>query len=242
LPVVIVSKRLVEKWVSGRSPIGARLDVLGQARTIVGVVGDVRTFHLNVSPSPTIYLPYAQHPSQSVAFVLRAAGDHATAVATAKTELRAIDRSQAIRGGSSIEQLMARSLGGFDLTSIVSMVLAAVALGLAAVGLYSVVSYSVARRTREIGIRLALGASPGRVTREVVVDGVRLALAGGVPGFLLAMAVGKLLSSKLHRVSAMDPLILGGASGLILLTVLLASYLPARRAARVDPVLATRTE
>jgi len=201
----------------------------------------VRNFHLNVSPAPTIYLPYGQHPSQSVAFVLRAGGGQAAVVAMAKAELRAIDRDQVIRGGSSLEQLIARSLGGFNLTTVVVGLLAAVAFGLAAMGLYAVIAYSVARRTREIGIRLALGAGPGRVSREVVGQGLRLALAGSLPGLLLAIAVGKLLSSKLHGVSALDPAILTGASMLVLAMVLLASYLPARRAARVDPAITTRT-
>jgi putative ABC transport system permease protein len=241
LPVAIVNGRLVEKWFAGRSPIGAHVEVFGQVRTIVGVVGDVRNFHLNVSPAPTIYLPYEQHPSQSVAFVLRTDGDQAAVVAMAKAELRAIDRDQVIRGGNSFEQLIARSLGGFNLTTVVVGLLAAVAFGLAAMGLYAVIAYSVARRTREIGIRLALGAGPGRVSREVVGQGLRLALAGSLPGLLLAIAVGKLLSSKLHGVSALDPAILTGASMLVLAMVLLASYLPARRAARVDPAITTRT-
>ena len=241
LPVAIVNSRLVEKWFAGRSPIGSHLEVLGQTRTIVGVAGDVRNFHLNVSPAPTIYLPYEQHPSQSVAFVLRGSGDRAALVSMAKAELRAIDRDQVVRGGSSFEQLIARSLGGFNLTMILVGLLAAVALGLASMGLYAVIAYSVARRTREIGIRLALGAGPGRVSREVVGQGLRLALAGGVPGLLLAIALGKLLSSKLHGVSALDPVILAGAGTLVLAMVLLASYVPARRAARVDPAVATRT-
>ena len=241
LPVAIVNSRLVEKWFAGRSPIGAHLEVFGQSRTIVGVVGDVRNFHLNVSPAPTIYLPYDQRPSQSVAFVLRGGGDRAAIVAMAKAELRAIDRDQVIRGGSSFEQLIARSLGGFNLTTAVVGLLAAVAFGLAAMGLYAVIAYSVARRTREIGIRLALGAGPGRVSREVVGQGLRLALAGGVPGLLLAIALGKLLSSRLHGVSALDPVILASAVALVLAMVVLASYVPARRAARVDPAITTRT-
>jgi putative ABC transport system permease protein len=242
LPVAVVNERAVGKWFDGQSPVGSRIVLFDEVRTVVGVVGNVRNFHLNVDPAPSIYLPYDQRPSQSVGFVLRAREDPPAAVAAARAELLVIDGSQVVRGGASYQSLIARSLGGFNMTGAVVGVLAAVALGLAAVGLYAVVAYSVARRTREIGIRVALGASPGRVAREVLGQGLRLALAGGVPGLLLSLASGKLLSSRMRGVSAVDPWILCGACAVVLGMVAAGSYIPARRAARVDPALAARTE
>jgi len=141
-----------------------------------------------------------------------------------------------------LTDVIAETLGGFNMTSVVVALLAILALGLSAVGIYSVVAYSVSRRTREIGIRTALGASPGRLVRDVVVEGAGMSAAGAVPGLLLSVAVGKILSSKLHRVSALDPLVLAGACAVVVGTVLLASYVPARRAARVSPLVATRCE
>jgi putative ABC transport system permease protein len=242
LPVAVVNERTVGKWFGAQSPVGSRIVLFDEIRTVVGVVADVRNFHLNVDPAPSIYLPYDQRPSQSVGFVLRAGEEPPAAVATARAELLALDSSQVIRGGESYESLIARSLGGFAMTGAVVGVLASVALGLAAVGLYAVVAYSVARRTREIGIRVALGASPGRVAREVLGQGLRLALAGGVPGLLLSLAIGKLLSSRMRGVSAVDPWILCGACAVVLGMVAAGSYIPAHRAARVDPALAARTE
>jgi putative ABC transport system permease protein len=242
LPVAIVNERVVDKWFNGRQPLGSRIVLFDEVRTIVGVAGDVRTFHLNVMPAPTVYLPYDQRPSQAAAFVLRTGADRAAMVAGVKTDLQAIDRDQVIRGGSSFEELIASSLGSFDMISVVVGLLAAVALGLAAIGLYSVIAYSVARRTREIGIRVTLGAGPGRITRDVVAQGLRLALAGIVPGLLLSLAVGRLLSFRLHGVSALDLRILGSVCVLVLAVVVAACYLPARRAARVEPAIAARTE
>jgi putative ABC transport system permease protein len=242
LPVAVVNERAVGKWFGAQSPVGSRIVLFDEVWTVVGVVGDVRNFHLNVDPAPSIYLPYDQRPSQSVGFVLRAREDPPAAVAAARAELLAIDGSQVVRGGASYQSLIARSLGGFNMTGAVAGVLAAVALGLAAVGLYAVVAYSVARRTREIGIRVALGASPGWVAREVLGQGLRLALAGGVPGLLLSLAIGRLLSSRMRGVSAVDLWILCGACAVVLGMVAAGSYIPARRAARVDPALAARTE
>jgi cell division protein FtsX len=243
LPVAIVNERLVQRWLAGRSPIGLRITVGSETRTIVGVAGDVRNFHLNVNPAPTLYVPYDQRPTPSVAFVLRSAGpDQAGTVRAATTGLAAIDRTLVVRGGRPFREVIAESLGGFDMTSVIVSILGIVSLGLAAIGIYSAVAFSVARRTREIGVRVALGASPGQLARGVVGEGVRIAAAGAIPGLLLSLAVGKALSAQLHRVSAVDPLVLGVATSVVLLTVVAASYLPARRAVRVDPMVATRGE
>jgi putative ABC transport system permease protein len=242
LPVAVVDGKTAEKWFAGHDPIGARVRVFGEVRTVVGVVGNVRAFHLNVPPAPTVYLPFGQRPSAAVAFVLRTSGDAASAVALAKRELAAVDRTQVVRGGDAYPALIARSLGGFNMSTALAAILATVALAVAAVGLYSVMSYWVVRRTRETAIRMALGASPQRIVREILARGLRLTAAGGATGIMLALAVGKLLSFRMRGVDAFDPAVLGGTVLAVLMVAALASYLPARRAAALDPMGAIRTE
>ena len=244
LPTAVVSRGLVAQWMPGVDPIGTRVQVDGVWRTIVGVAGDVRTFHLNVAPRPTIYLPYAQRPSQSFWLVLRTAGtgDQLALASEARREIGAIDAEQPVRGGDWATSLLKWSLGGFDLTALLVGVLAAVAVGLAALGIYGVIAFSVARQTREIGIRVAVGAGPREVIRQVMREALAIAVWGGLPGLLLGLGAGKLLSFRLERVSPFDPGLLALVVGLVTATVLAASWGPARRAARVDPVTATKTE
>jgi putative ABC transport system permease protein len=244
LPTVVVSQGLVERWMPGADPVGARLVVEGVPRTVVGVVGDVRTFHLNVAPRPAIYLPYAQRPTLTCWFFLRTAGsrDQVALAAEARREIRALDPEQPVRGGDWATSLVKRSMGGFDTSGLLVSVLAALAAGLAALGIYGVVAFSVARRTRELGIRMALGASPRTVVHQVMGEGIRIAAWASVPGVLLALAAGSLLASKLQGVSPFDPGLLVVVAALVIGTVVAASWGPARRAGRVDPVNATRTE
>lgn len=244
LPTAVVSQRFVERWMAGRDPIGSRVQVDSVWRTIVGVAADVHTFHLNVAAGPTVYVPYSQRPVPAFWLALRTigGGDQLALATEARREIAAIDPEQPVRGGDWAAGLVARSMGGFDLTGLLVGVLAALAAGLAALGIHGVVAFSVARRTREMGVRIALGAAPGRVVRQVVGEAVRMALGGAVPGLLLALAAGQLLASKLQRVSPFDPALLAAVCLLVLATVVAAAWSPARRAARVDPVRATRTE
>jgi len=242
LPVAIVDEKTVEKWFGQKDPIGARVRIVGDVRAVVGVVGSVRAFHLNVAPAPIVYLPYGQRPSAAVAFVLRTGTDASGAVALARRELAAVDRDQVVRGGDAYAALIARSLGGFNLSSALAVVLAAIALAVSAVGLYSVMSFWVVRRTRETAIRIALGASPRRVVAEIVARGLRLTAGGATVGFMLALVVGKLLSFRLRQVQAFDPVLLGAVLLIVLAVAVIASILPARRAAALDPMAAIRTE
>jgi predicted permease len=241
LPTAVVSQGFTDRWLKGIDPIGARIHLSGTSRTIVGVVGDVRTFHLNVAPRPTVYVPYTQRPSASLWVVLRTADvDQASLMAAARREIHSLDSEQPVRGGEWASTLIERSLGGFDMTGLLVAVLAVVATGLAALGIYGVVAFSVARRTRELGIRISLGATPAQVATLVMGEAMKTAAWGAAPGLLLALGAGRLLASKLHRVSAFDPVLLAGVGLAVAATVLLASWRPARQAARVDPVLAMR--
>jgi ABC-type antimicrobial peptide transport system permease subunit len=189
-----------------------------------------------------VYLPYDQAPSRSLALFLRRTDDAALSVATARRVLQAVDPDQAVRGGDAYTALIERSLGGFDITVLLVVVIALAATSLAALGLYSVVAFWVACRRRETAIRVAIGASPARVTREIVKGGLRLAAGGAVAGLLLSLAVGKLLSFRLRGVDAFDPVILAGTCLLVTVVVGMASYMPARSAARADPKLAMAEE
>jgi putative ABC transport system permease protein len=242
-PVAVVSEGLVKRWMGSGSPVGSRLLVDGQWRTVVGVAADVRNFHVNVRPAPAIYVPYAQRPVATTVLIVRAAsGDGLALAPEVRSALGAMDRDLPVRQARSLPAAIEESLGGFDLTRLLIGALSVAALLLAAMGLYTVVSYSVALRTREFGVRTALGAAPGQLQRQVVFEGFRRSLFGALPGLALAVMVGRLLASKLHAVSATNPVVLGGVAVLTVVTVVLASWAPARRAARVDPAVATRAE
>jgi len=243
LPVAIVSQALVGRCFGGADPVGARLQVDGAWRTIVGVAGDVRNFHLNVAPVPAIYVPFAQRPQASLAVMMRTrAADPVPLASIVKGEVHAMDAEQPVRGTRSMRELVTVSLGGFKMTSALVGVLAAVALGLAAIGIYGVIAFSVGARTREIGIRVALGATPGQVIGLVLRGSGMLAAAGGVPGLLAALAVGRLLSSKLTGVSPFEPLVFVVVVLTVVTVVVVASWMPARRAVRIQPAIATRVE
>ena len=244
LPTAVVSQSFVNRWLPGADPIGARLQVEGVWRTIVGVAADVHTFHLNVTPRPTVYVPYGQRPVASFWLVLRSTRGHdPVALATeARRAVEAIDPNQPVRGGEWADALVARSMGGFDLSGLLVGVLAALAAGLASLGIYGVVAFSVARRTRETGVRMALGAAPRRVVAEVTGEALRVALGGAVPGLLIALGAGQLLASTLRGVSPFDPALLAAVCLLVLVTVAAAAWGPARRAAQIDPASATRSE
>jgi putative ABC transport system permease protein len=243
LPVAIVSEGLVKRWMGGTLPVGSRVLLDGEWRTIVGVASDVRNFHVNVAPAPAIYVPYSQRPVPGIVLVARATAGGGLALAPAVKEMiRAIDRDVPLRQARALPAAMEESLGGFDLTRVIVAALAAAALLLAAMGLYAVVSYSVARRTREFGVRMALGAGAGRLRRQVVAEGLRQSAFGALPGLVLAAMVGRLLSFRMHGISAADPVLFAGVAVLVTVVVAIASWVPARRASRIDPVVATRTE
>jgi predicted permease len=243
LPVAIVSEGLARRWLADGSPVGTRLLVEDEWRTIVGVAADVRNFHMNVAPAPAIYVPYSQRPVTTTVIVSRIAdGDPLAFAGAIRRELRSIDPDVPIRTPRLLRDAIEQSMGGFDMTRLLVAALAGAALLLAAVGIYGVIACSVIRRTREIGIRIALGAGPRRIERQVLREALHIGLLGGLPGLALALATGRLLSAKLHGVRAADPVILASVIGLVTATVLLASWLPARRAARVAPAVTLRHE
>jgi len=248
LPVAVVSRSLARRHFGERSPIGEHLTMLdGPAlvkRRIVGVVGDVRSDAWPPLPVPTVYMPYAQNAfPTSMLFVVRArAGEPLTLLPEVERVVRGIDRGMPVYLVQTMRQALAVLDGPRVFLTFLLAAFAALALGLAGSGLYAVVSYLVARRTREIGVRMALGARPRDVLRLVVKDGLRQAGAGIAIGLPAAVAVTRLIEGQLYDVRAHDPLTYGALSVLLLLLAAAASALPARRAARTDPARALTTE
>jgi ABC-type antimicrobial peptide transport system permease subunit len=213
--------------------------------TVVGVVEDVRSHDLTRAPYPTVYFPYAQRPMRlryTASVVVEAAdGRAADLVPALRDRLRAADPDVPVRVGT-LAGAVRGSLGTRRFTMVVLGGFSLVALILAGVGIFGVVSYSVARRTREMGIRVALGADPRGVVRMVMAASLRLVLGGLVLGVAGSLLLARVMRSLLYQVSPTDPVSLAGAAATLLAAALLASWIPARAGTRVDPMVTMRAE
>jgi putative ABC transport system permease protein len=207
---------------------------------IVGIVGDVRHFGVDAPIPPTFYVPVAQAGLDSVVIVMRTYSAPAGLAQPARKVVQAVDRDALVSEPMSMEAIFSASLGQRRFYMMLLGGFAVLALVLAAVGLYGVISYSVAQRTQEVGIRVALGASAREVVAMVMRQGLRLAAAGLAIGLILSFLLKSVLKGLLVGVSATDPLTLAVTALLLLLVAIIAAYVPARRAARVDPMVALR--
>jgi putative ABC transport system permease protein len=248
--VAIINETMARKYFPGEDPIGKRM-AFGDTskeeswRTIVGITGNVRHASINEPAFPGAYTPYAQDKESwsRMGLVVRAAGGDAAALATAvRKEILAVDPQQPVSSVQTMEQLMATSITRPRFIMMMLGLLASIALALASVGIYGLMSYSITERTHEIGIRMALGAQRGDVLRMVVGQGLRLVTIGLIIGLTGAFALTRLMSSLLYGVSAVDPMTFLAVSVLLAGAGLLACYIPARRATRVDPMVALRYE
>ena len=212
---------------------------------IVGVVGDVR-FGLGTDPQAEMYLPYRQAdlllPVFQLSVVMRTAGDPSLQTAALRSALAEIDANQPLVKVRTMEENMATTVAQPRFRTWLIGILAMLALVLAAVGVYGVMSYTVTQRTSEIGVRVALGAQPQDVFRIIVGEGLRLALFGVGVGLVAALVLTRLLQSFLFGISAYDPVTFVAVSLLLTLVAVAASYFPARRATRVDPMIVLRYE
>jgi putative ABC transport system permease protein len=243
--VAIINNTMANRFFQNEDPIGKRIQLTGGDevyREIVGVVGDVRSFGLEHEAPVQIYEPYAQRPFSFMTLVLRTAGDPADLNEAIRREILKLDRGLPIVSIYMLDRLIARSTARQESLGLLFSAFAAVAVGLAAIGLYGVMSYVVARRTQEIGIRMTLGAQRLDVLGLILRHGARLTLCGVAIGLLAAWAVTRLLTGLLYGVSATDPLTFIGVSLLLIGIALLACYIPARRATKVDPIVALRNE
>jgi predicted permease len=246
--VAIVSRGFAKQFFPGQNPIGQSVDlgwsVDGNRRggTIVGVVGDVKQVALDRASPATLYLPFAQAPRPALRLVLQTDVPPASVAAAARRAIAETDRELPVFGLRTLEEHVATSVAAQRFYASLVTLFAAVALVLAAIGLYGIIAYAVSQRSHELGVRLALGAGAERITRMVVGEGLALAAAGAAIGIVSALAAGSLLTTLLFGVSPRDPITLGGVAALLLAVAVLASWVPARRAARVDPLLAMRGE
>jgi putative ABC transport system permease protein len=239
--VTIVNEALARRYWNGQSPIGSRIEVAGALRTIVGVAGDVKSIPLSLKPVPEIFVPFTQAPGGDMALVVETTLSDPLPVAGAvKQEVLAVDADQPVSRIMTMEKACTSNMGAIKLGTFVLSLVALGALILAVVGIYGVLSFSVSQRTHEIGLRMALGAQPRDVLRSVLRQGMMLTILGILPGLAASLALGRVLSSSLFGVAPVEILVLAGISLLLVLVALVACYLPARRAAAVDPMQALR--
>jgi predicted permease len=241
----IINETLANQLFPAENPLGRRVQVrLGTKETdeIVGVVADVRHEALDVPVRSMIYWPNRQMGFSWMSIVVQTSVSPATLAAAVIDRIHAIDPGQPVSQVATMEQVVGESLGRRRFTMTLLALFAVLALSLAALGVYGVLATGVAQRLPELGIRLALGARPGRLVGAVVGDSAVLAAAGMAVGAVGSLALGRLIEGLLYQVRPTDLVTFGAVAALLAAVALLASWLPARRASRVDPVIALRSE
>ncbi|HEX7173830.1 MAG TPA: ABC transporter permease [Pyrinomonadaceae bacterium] len=245
--VVLISRTMAERFFPGEEPLGKRVRLGGHNSkapwlTVVGIVGDVKSERLDAENQPQMYTSLLQNSNLFMAFVIRTANNPAALSEAVRSEIRAVDPDLPVHGVRTMEEVMSATVAQQRFAMTLLGVFAVIALLLAAVGIYGVMSYAVAERTHEIGIRMALGAQAGDIVRMVVRQGMILAVVGVVAGAAAALLLTRVMSSMLYGVSASDPVTFAAISLALAAVAFLACYLPARRAAKVDPMVALRYE
>jgi putative ABC transport system permease protein len=245
---VAVNESLARRDFPGEDPLGKRIS-FGATREgqpiwfqIVGVVADVRSLELGAEPSPEMYTSYLQDPFAGMSYVVRSSVEPESLVPAVREAVRGVDRAQPVADVRTMEQIVTEAAAQPRFNSLLLGLFASMALVLAAAGIYGVMSYSVTQRTHEIGVRIALGAQSGDVLRFIVGQGMAMALTGVGAGLACALVLTRVMSSLLYGVSATDPATFAAVALLLTAVALLASYLPARRATKVDPMVALRYE
>jgi putative ABC transport system permease protein len=249
-PVVVISQSIAERYFPNADPIGKRIgiDSPPEWREIVGVVADVRHHGLDNEAKPHIYVPYLQNSadyltltSATMSLVVRTSGAAPLSLAeSVRREVLSVDKDQPVAKVKSMEQVIDESVTQRRFNMLLLIILAGIALVLAAVGVYSVISYSVTRRTQEIGVRMALGAQPRDILRLVLRESIVMVMIGSVIGLAVGSVLMRVMSSLLFGVSPTDPLTFGLLTLVLLLVAVAACLIPARRATRVDPIIALR--
>ena len=243
--VVLINETFARRFLPGQQPIGQRLQLGGSekdVREIIGVVADVKNDDLDEQPDPSMYVPYAQNVALTMNLVIRAKQDPVQLASAVRSEVRSLDPSLPVSNVKTISQMIYERVSPKRLMTYILAVFALCALLLAAVGIYGVMSYAVTQRTQEIGIRMALGARAADVLKLVVKNGMSLTLIGVGIGLAGAFALTRLLASLLFHVTATDAGTFAGVSSCLIVVALLACYVPARRATKVDPLVALRDE
>jgi putative ABC transport system permease protein len=244
-PVVVVNQALAQRYFPGESPLGKHVDFRWDTKgmqEIVGVVGDVREQALHLPARPAIYIPYAQRPAEWAYLLVRTTGDPNGIVPSLRRVVAALDRNLPLAQVRPLEDVVAAGLADRRLAMALFGVFSVLSLVLAALGLYAVISYMVVQRRQEIGIRMALGARTEQVVRSVLSQGMALIGIGVIVGAIAALWLGRFLAGLVFGVGTTDPVTFGSVALLLATTALLASMIPALRAAHVDPASVLRGE
>jgi predicted permease len=244
-PVVIIDEFMAGQLWPGQDAVGKRIHMVESEvpwLTVAGVVGRVKHESLDSDPRIAFYLPQTQYPSRAMTVVMRSQGDPSTLSPSVKKELRGIDPDLPMYSVRTMDERVEESLARRRFSMLLLGIFAGMALVLATIGIYGVMAYLVNQGTREIGIRMAIGATQREIVRLVVFQGMTLAITGVAAGLAAAFVFTRLMRSLLFGISSADPVTFAGISLLLTLVALLATYIPARRAARIDPILCLRSE
>jgi predicted permease len=243
--VSVVNQTLAARFFPNQNALGRRIIMYKTEMQIIGVAGDTRYGGIREAIPPLVYMPYLQDRPAAPAemsFVARTVGDPMTSLAAIRQAVQSIDRDLPLINVRTQSELIAMSFTKERLFATLSSFFGLLALALVSIGLYGVTSYTVARRTHEIGVRMALGAQSGNVLRMIMGESLLLVLTGSAIGLAGAYALTRVMATLLFNVSATDPAIFAGAAAILATVAMLACYLPARRATKVDPVIALRSE
>jgi putative ABC transport system permease protein len=240
--VAVVNEAMVRKHFPDGRVLGQKLITGGRTWEVVGVVADAKLYGLDSPTEPAMYVPHQQSPGGSMGLAVRTDGDAATMAAVVRREILKLDSEQPISNVRTMEKVLADSLMLRRVAMVMLMVFAGLALTLATVGVYGLTAYSVSRRTHEIGLRVALGATEAQVLRLVVTRGLAIAGIGAAVGMAAAFQLTKALGGMLYGVTATDPVVFVGAPAVLIAVAAVASWVPARRAVRIDSLVALRWE
>ena len=243
--VLLINETLAKRYFPNQDPVGKQIEISWDGSgpdEIVGIVGDIREGALEKEPEPAIYWTHPREPYSGMALVVRTAGDASRFRTAIQKEIRAIDPEQPIADVRTMKEVISRSIARPRFNTLLLAVFAGVALVLASVGLYGVMNYSATQRTHEVGIRMALGATRGDIMRLVVGNGMLLTLIGIAIGVAGSLGLTRLMQTFLFGIGTTDAVTFTGVSALLAAVALFANYIPARRATRVNPVVALRYE
>ena len=240
--MLIVNEAMVRRHFANDNPLGQKILNGGALQEIVGVVADAKLYGLDAPVEPAIYAVHAQVPNSDMGLVVRTQGDPAALTAAVRREILNLDPEQPISNVRTMQKVLSDSLMLRRVSMLMLTVFAGLALTLATVGIYGLTAYSVSRRTHEIGLRAALGASPLRILWLVVGRGLLISLIGAAIGLAAAFQLTRAVAGMLYGVTATDPLVFAGVPVFLIVVSLVASYVPARKATQIDPLVALRYE
>jgi putative ABC transport system permease protein len=240
--VMLINETLAKRYFAGRDPLGQRISLGSAPFEIVGVVADVKLSGLERSSEPAIYVPFKQNAPDAFSLVVSTAADAQSFSGAVRRAVLAVDSEQPVADVRTMSQVMKDNVAVRRLSTWMLGVFAGLALLLASIGIYGLVSYSVTQRTREIGLRIALGAGTADILRSVARHAVVVCGIGGAAGLAAAFALAQFIRGLLYGVTATDPWAFTGAAVILALVAAAASYVPARRAMRIDPTVALRYE